>query len=75
VHGGQAVALPQDADGQHPFASHPERLGYALRLRQGQALLGGKVEGSIKQVVNKRLKQTGCAGRLNKWGRWSNWVL
>jgi hypothetical protein len=42
------------------FAAHQERLGYALRLRRGQAIGSGLVEGSIKQLLNKRLKQTGA---------------
>jgi hypothetical protein len=42
------------------FAGHQERLGYALRLRRGQAMGSGLVEGSIKQLLNRRLKQTGA---------------
>jgi hypothetical protein len=42
------------------FASHRDRLGYALRLRRGQSIGSGLVEGSIKQLLNRRLKQTGA---------------
>jgi hypothetical protein len=42
------------------FAGQQERLGYAVRLRRGQSIGSGLVEGSIKQLVNKRLKQTGA---------------
>jgi len=42
------------------FADHQERLGYALRLRRGQSIGSGTVEGSIKQLLNRRLKQTGA---------------
>jgi hypothetical protein len=42
------------------FAAHRGRLNYALRLRRGQSVGSGLVEGSIKQLLNKRLKQTGA---------------
>jgi hypothetical protein len=42
------------------FAGHRDRLSYALRLRRGQAIGSGLVEGSIKQLLNRRLKQTGA---------------
>ncbi len=44
------------------FCGHRDRLNYALRLLRGQSIGSGLVEGSIKQLLNKRLKQTG--------GRW-----
>ena len=42
------------------FAAHQTRLNYALRLRRGQSVGSGLVEGSIKQLLNRRLKQTGA---------------
>ena len=39
------------------FAGHQGRLHYALRLRRGQAIGSGLVEGAIKQRVNLRLKR------------------
>jgi hypothetical protein len=42
------------------FAAHQERLKYAPRLRRGQAIGSGLVEGSIKQLVNLRMKRTGA---------------
>ena len=39
---------------------HPTRLGYAGRWAAGRDIGSGRVEGSIKQVVNRRLKQTGA---------------
>lgn len=42
------------------FAGHQGRLNYALRLRRGQSIGSGLVEGSIKQLLNQRLKQTGA---------------
>jgi hypothetical protein len=46
------------------FAGHHGRLGYALRLRRGQAIGSGLVEGSIKQLVNLRMKRTGARWRV-----------
>ena len=46
------------------FAGHRDRLHYALRLRRGQSIGSGLVEGSIKQVVNQRLKQTGARWKV-----------
>jgi len=46
------------------FAAHQTRLNYALRLRRGQSVGSGLVEGSIKQLLNKRLKQTGARWRV-----------
>ncbi len=46
------------------FASHQERLNYAVRLRRGQSIGSGLIEGSIKQLVNGRLKQTGARWKV-----------
>jgi hypothetical protein len=42
------------------FAGHQGRLGYAPRLRRGQAIGSGLVEGTIKQLVNVRMKNGGA---------------
>ena len=42
------------------FCGHQDRLGYALRLRRGQVIGSGLVEGTIKQRVNVRMKRTGA---------------
>lgn len=42
------------------FSGHQGRLGYALRLRRGQAIGSGLVEGTIKQRVNLRMKRSGA---------------
>ena len=39
---------------------HPTRLGYAARLAGGRSIGSGLVEGAVKQLVNRRLKQTGA---------------
>ena len=67
-------AMPAGGDGAalggvlNYFAGHQERLGYALRLRRGQSIGSGLVEGSIKQLVNRRLKQTGARWKVEHVG-------
>ena len=46
------------------FAGHQGRVNYVLRLRRGQSIGSGLVEGSIKQLLNVRLKQTGARWRV-----------
>lgn len=66
--------LPADASGDELrelaayFASHPQRLSYRERLAQGRSIGSGLVEGSIKQLVNRRLKQTGARWRVEHVG-------
>lgn len=50
------------------FAGHQGRLSYALRLRRGQSIGSGLVEGSIKQLLNRRLKQTGARWKVEHVG-------
>jgi hypothetical protein len=50
------------------FAGHQERLNYALRLRRGQSIGSGLVEGSIKQLLNLRLKRTGARWKVEHVG-------
>lgn len=50
------------------FAAHQTRLNYALRLRRGQSVGSGLVEGSIKQLLNKRVKQTGARWKVEPVG-------
>lgn len=50
------------------LAGHQNRLGYAVRLRQGQAIGSGMIEGTIKQMVGQRLKQTGARWRADHVG-------
>jgi len=52
------------AEALNYFAAHRGRLGYAARLSRGQAIGSGLVEGSIKQLVNLRLKRTGARWRV-----------
>lgn len=63
-------AVPAGGDGASSgdmlnyFCGHRDRLNYALRLQRGQSIGSGLVEGSIKQLLNKRLKQTGARWRV-----------
>jgi len=50
------------------FCGHQGRLNYALRLRRGQSIGSGLVEGSIKQLLNKRIKQTGARWKVEHVG-------
>jgi hypothetical protein len=62
------------AEALNYFAGHQGRLGYAPRLRRGQAIGSGLVEGSIKQLVNLRLKRTGARWRLAHVGPFVEFV-
>jgi hypothetical protein len=42
------------------FAAHTERLNYAHRLDTGRSIGSGMVEGVAKDLIGKRLKQTGA---------------
>ena len=51
---------PAGAEALNYFAGHQGRMGYALRLRRGQAIGSGLVEGTIKELVNVRMKRGGA---------------
>jgi hypothetical protein len=42
------------------FAAHSGRLNYCHRLHTGQSIGSGMVEGAAKNLIGKRLKQTGA---------------
>lgn len=42
------------------FATHSERLNYCHRLYTGQSIGSGMVEGAAKNLIGRRLKQTGA---------------
>lgn len=48
------------------FESHVNHTGYAARLAEGRVIGSGLVEGSCKQVVCRRLKQTGARWRVRR---------
>ena len=64
VAGASVPACAAVAEALNYFATHQERLGYAARLRRGQSIGSGLVEGSIKQLVNLRMKRTGARWRV-----------
>ena len=72
--GETAGQMPADANGAalgsmlNYFAGHQDRLNYALRLRRGQSIGSGLVEGSIKQLINLRMKQTGARWKMEHVG-------
>jgi hypothetical protein len=63
--GGDGAAL---GEALNYFAGQQQRLHYALRLRRGQAIGSGLIEGSIKQLLNRRLKQTGARWKVEPVG-------
>ena len=42
------------------LTGHRDRMNYASRLRQGRSIGSGMIEGTIKQMLGRRLKQTGA---------------
>jgi hypothetical protein len=42
------------------FRGHQERLNYAHRLRRGEPIGSGLIEGACKQLIGRRMKQTGA---------------
>jgi hypothetical protein len=50
------------------LSSHPKRLGYAARLASGRSIGSGLIEGSVKQLVNRRMKLTGARWRVEHVG-------
>ncbi len=48
------------------FEPHADHTGYAARLAEGRAIGSGLVEGSCKQVVGRRLKQSGARWKVRR---------
>ena len=51
------------------FGRQAEHLGYAGRLAEGQSIGSGLVEGCCKQVIGRRMKQTGARWRIRRANR------
>jgi hypothetical protein len=51
------------------FARRAGYLGYAGRLAAGQSIGSGLVEGACKQVIGRRMKQTGARWRVRRANR------
>lgn len=46
------------------LAKHTDHLNYCLRLHQGKSIGSGMVEGAAKNMIGKRLKQTGARWKV-----------
>ncbi len=51
------------------FAMHTERLNYCHRLYTGQSIGSGMVEGAAKNLIGRRLKQTGARWKVGNVNR------
>jgi hypothetical protein len=51
------------------FRGHGERLHYAERLSMGRVIGSGLIEGACKNLVGRRLKQTGACWRWERANR------
>jgi hypothetical protein len=60
------LTAPEWSDLRGYFEPHLEHTGYAQRLRSGQAIGSGLVEGACKQVIGRRLKQTGARWKVRR---------
>jgi hypothetical protein len=57
------------ADAAQYFERRADALGYAGRLAAGQSIGSGLVEGACKQVIGRRMKQTGARWRVRRANR------
>lgn len=51
------------------LCGHRERLNYALRLRRGLPIGSGMIEGACKQMIGRRMKQTGARWNVRNANR------
>jgi hypothetical protein len=51
------------------LANHQHHLNYAQRLASGQSIGSGQVEGGCKNMIGRRLKQTGARWRVRRVNR------
>jgi hypothetical protein len=51
------------------LGTHAERLNYGERLAAGRVIGSGLIEGTCKNLVGKRLKQTGACWRVERANR------
>ncbi len=51
------------------FCGHRDRLNYVLRLRRGQPIGSGLIEGACKQMIGRRMKQTGAQWTVDNANR------
>lgn len=70
-HVGATLAMENTPDRQEAvegltsyLARHTEHLNYRLRLHQGKSIGSGMVEGAAKNLIGKRMKQTGARWKV-----------
>jgi hypothetical protein len=74
VHGSKAEASdPSALEAAFPrvanyLSGHQGRMMYAARLRRGASIGSGMIEGEIKQLVGRRIKQTGARWKADHIG-------
>lgn len=74
VHAGASMVTNRPAfESAYPrvanyLAGHRDRMKYAARLRLGKSIGSGMIEGTIKQVVNRRMKRTGARWKTEHVG-------
>lgn len=57
------------------FSKHTEHLNYKSRLANGFSIGSGQIEGANKQLVTRRLKQTGARWRIQRVNRMIGLVI
>ncbi len=74
VHGSKAeLSNPPALESAFPrvanyLSGHRDRMTYAARLRRGASVGSGMIEGAIKQLVGRRIKQTGAKWKTDHIG-------
>src|SRR5438552_1642354 len=63
---GRPPAGPGATEPRHLPAPHRGHTDYAGRLAEGRSIGSGMVEGACKQVVGRRLKQTGARWKVRR---------
>lgn len=50
-------------------ANHSHHMHYAVRLVQGRSIGSGQIEGACKNLIDRRLKQTGARWKVRRVNR------
>ncbi len=66
----RSSAKRESLDGLKSYlSSHVDHLDYASRLANGQSIGSGQIEGACKNLIGRRLKQTGARWRIRRVNR------
>ena len=66
----RSVAKRESLDGLKAYlGSHVDHLNYADRLANGQSIGSGQIEGACRNLIGRRLKQTGARWRIRRVNR------